>query len=255
MSEEEIRLENTEPVTEEVAFETKPSAPTRIKRRRHIRYAAPLGFLVLLFAVIGVVSVIVTSIGWIVAAQDDTALREELYVFLDPVMQFCPSTFDKVESASDPDSLLLAAAYRVTEGERIRQLREKDEESRYEVETTLYRMIVPEKDIAASYRALFGDAKLKHRSVGTEIEYNADKKCYYVAMSINTSGYTPVLGKISAKKDVYTVEVGYVAVADIEYDERGRALEPTMDMAKYRQTYTVEKQEKGWTLQSVSAAK
>lgn len=255
MSEEEIRLENTEPTAEVAAVETKPKVPVRVKRRRHIRYAAPLGFLVLLFAVIGVVAVIATSIGWIVAAQDDTALREELYVFLDPVMQFCPSTFESVETASDPDSLLLAAVYRVAETERIRQLREKDQESRYEVETTLYRMIVPQKDIAASYKALFGDAKLTHRSPGAEVEYNETDKCYYVPMSLNTSGYTPVLGKISAKKDVYTVEVGYVATADVQYDERGRMIDPTIDMAKYRQNYTVEKQDKGWTLLSVSAAK
>lgn len=248
------RNENPEIVTETVTQPKKESVPKRVRRRRHIRYAAPLGFLVLLFAVIGVIAVIVTAVSGIVTAQDDTPLREELYTFLDPVMQFCPSTFEKVETASDPDSLLLAAAYRVAETERIRQLREKDQESRYELETTLYRMIVPQKDVEDAYKALFGQVTPKHHTVGTEIEYNAEKSCYYIPMSLNTSGYTPVLGKISHKKDVYTVEVGYVAVADIEYDARGRALDPPIDKAKYRQTYTVEKRDNGWCLLAVAGA-
>ena len=60
MSEENIRLESAE-----VTAEREPRIPARVKRRRHVRYAAPLGFLVLLFALIGVISVITAAIGWI----------------------------------------------------------------------------------------------------------------------------------------------------------------------------------------------
>ncbi len=250
MSEEEIRLEQEEtrePIAEEVPVSV------RVKRHRRIRYAAPLGFLVLLFALIGVISVVVTAIGWIVQAQDDTALREELYTFLDPVMQFCPSEFDSVDATEDADPLLLAAVYRVSETERIRQLRERDEECAYPVEETQYRMIVPQTTIEESYRYLFGEATLTHRTIG-DVEYKTENSCYYVPMTINTSGYKPVLGKITHKKDVYTVQVAYVSEADIQYDMRGNAIEPTVDMAKYSQRYTVRQNEDGgWTLLSVSA--
>ena len=250
MSEKEIRLEAEETV-EPIAETT----PVRVKRHRRIRYAAPLGFLVLLFALIGVISVIVTAIGWIVQANDDTALREELYTFLDPVMQFCPSEFESVETTEDTDPLLLAAVYRVSEAERIRQLRERDEECAYPVEETQYRMIVPQTTIEESYRYLFGDAAITHRTIG-DVEYKTDNSCYYVPMSINTSGYTPVLGKITHKRDVYTVQVAYVSNADIQYDERGNSIAPTVDMAKYSQWYTVRANENGgWTLLSVSANK
>ena len=252
MSEEEIRLEqeeNREPIAEEVPVSV------RVKRHRRIRYAAPLGFLVLLFALIGVISVVITAIGWIVQANDDTALREELYTFLDPVMQFCPSEFDSVDDTEDADPLLLAAVYRVSEAERIRQLRERDEECAYPVEETQYRMIVPQTTIEESYRYLFGEATLTHRTIG-DVEYKTENNCYYVPMTINTSGYKPVLGKITHKRDVYTVQVAYVSVADIQYDERGNAIEPTIDMAKYSQRYTVRQNDDGgWTLLSVSANK
>ena len=252
MSEEEIRLEQEEtrePIAEEVPVSV------RVKRHRRIRYAAPLGFLVLLFALIGVISVVITAIGWIVQANDDTALREELYTFLDPVMQFCPSEFDSVDVTEDADPLLLAAVYRVSEAERIRQLRERDEECAYPVEETQYRMIVPQTTIEESYRYLFGEAALTHRTIG-DVEYKTENNCYYVPMTINTSGYKPVLGKITHKKDVYTVQVAYVSVADIQYDERGNAIEPTVDMAKYSQRYTVRQNDDGgWTLLSVSADK
>ncbi len=222
------------------------------KKRGKIRYAAPLGFLVLLFAFIGCISLLVGAVRLVVRWSDDTPLREELYTFLEPVMQFCPSDFESVDTAKDSDSLLLAAAYRVTEAERIRQLREKDENCAYELEQTLFRMIVPQEVVEKSYAALFGGAKLSHRTVG-DMEYVADKKSYYIPLTLNTSGYTPVLGKIKAKKDTYTVKVAYVSNNDIQYDERGNAIAPTEKMAKYSQWYKVERTDDGFVLQSVSA--
>ena len=250
MNEEEIRLEQ-----EQASEPVLGTVPVRVKRNRRIRYAAPLGFFVLLFALIGVISVIVTTIGWIIQANDDTALREELYTFLDPVMQFCPSEFESAETTEDTDPLLLAAVYRVSEAERIRQLRERDEECAYPVEETQYRLIVPQTTIEESYRHLFGDAAITHRTIG-DVEYKTDNSCYYVPMSISTSGYVPVLGKITHKRDVYTVQVAYISQADIQYDERGNSIAPTVDMAKYSQWYTVkENKDGGFTLLSVSANK
>ena len=152
MSEEQIANEN---IAEEISAEPTDKQPPK-KHRGRIHYAAPLGFFVLLLAFIGCVSVIITVVQAIIRWNDDTPLREELYTFLEPVMQFCPSDFDSVETAEDSDSLLLAAAYRVTEAERIRQLREKDENCTYPLEETLYRMIVPQAVIEQSYASLFG---------------------------------------------------------------------------------------------------
>ena len=222
------------------------------KKRGKVRYAAPLGFLVLFLALIGCISVLTSAVRLVTRWNDDTPLREELYTYLEPVMQFCPSDFESVETAKDSDSLLLAAAYRVTEAERIRQLREKDENCTYPFEETQHRMIVPQEVVEKSYAALFGNAKLSHRTVGNT-EYVADKKSYYIPLTLNTSGYTPLLGRIKEKKDTYTVKVAYVSNNDIQYDERGNAIEPTEKMAKYTQWYTVERTDNGLVLLAVTA--
>lgn len=207
------------------------------KRRGRLRYAAPLGFLVLLLACIGAVSVVVGAVQLAVRLSDDTPLREELYDFLNPVMQFCPSDFTDA-SEDEQNALLLSAVYRVTEAERIRQLREKDDNCSYPLDETGWRMQIPQAEIEESFAFLFGDKKPTHASVG-EIEYVADKKIYSVPLTINTSGYTPVLGSIKKKGDTYAVQVTYVANADIEVDEKGNNIPPSFSMGKYTQLYTV----------------
>ena len=240
-----------EPILETVTQPTE-SVTAPKKRRGRIRYAAPLGFLVLLFAVIGVFSVISGLIGLIVRLNDDTALRQDLFDFLNPVMQFCPSDFDS-ETAGEQDTLLLSSIYRVTEAERIRQLREKDEDCLYSLDETGWRMQIPQSVIADSYTALFGDIVPTHRTVG-EVEYVTEKQQYLVPLSINTSGYTPVLGNIRKRGETYTVQVAYVANSDVQVDERGQTIAPSFDMGQYTQVYTVQKTDDGWTLLSVKAA-
>ena len=235
----------------ETNIQTESTPVTTKKRRGRVRYAAPLGFFVLLFAFIGVLSVISGLIGVIIRASDDSPLRQELYDFLNPVMQFCPSDFD-TETADEQDTLLLSAIYRVTEKERIRQLREKDENCIYTLDETQWRMMIPENVIDKSYTHLFGDTNPTHRSVG-EVEYDTEKKLYLVPLSINTSGYTPVLGSIRKKGDTYTVPVAYVANSDVQVDERGQTIAPSFDMGQYTQVYTVVKDGDNWTLTAVKA--
>lgn len=229
MSEQEI-------LTNEV---TEPA--TKPHRKKRVRYAAPLGFLVLLFACIGFVSLISGLIGMIIRWSDDTPLKEELYDFLNPVMQFCPSNFENA-SEGEQDALLLASVYRITEAERIRQLREKDDSCIYELDDTGWRLKIPQTVIETSFAHLFGKATLMHKTVG-EIEYNPETKMYHVPLSINTSGYTPVIGTVKKNGDIYTVRVAYVANADIQVDEKGHTIAPTFDMGKYSQIYTVERNE------------
>ncbi len=231
---------------------TEPTNPTPKKKRGRVRYAAPLGFLVLAFACIGVISVISGGIRLIAKWSDDTPLREELYTFLDPVMQFCPSNFEE-GAAGEQDTLLLSAVYRVTEAERIRQLREKDNSCIYTLDGTGWRMKIPQTVIADSFTYLFGEVTLTHKTVG-EVEYNEDEQQYYVPLSITTSGYTPVLGAIRRSKDTYRVQVTYVANGDVQVDEKGHTIPPTFNMGKYTQQYTVARNDDGsLTLQSVEA--
>ena len=228
------------------------SPVSKPKKRGRIRYAAPLGFLVLLFACIGVITVISGGVRLVAKWTDTTPLREELYNFLNPVMQFCPPTFETVED-SEQDALLLASVYRVTETERIRQLREKDDTCIYPLDDTGWRLQIAQSVVEDSFAHLFGDATPRHKTVG-EIEYDQATQTYHVPLSINTSGYTPVIGSVKKQGDTYTVRVAYVANTDIEVDEKGNAVAPTFAMGKYAQLYTVRRGEDGrLTLLSVAA--
>ncbi len=244
-------MSEQENLTPEVAVET--AAPVqKPKKRGRIRYAAPLGFLVLLFACIGVITVISGGVRLIAKWTDDTPLRNELYDFLNPVMQFCPPTFENAEEG-EQDALLLGALYRVTEAERIRQLREKDDTCIYDLDDTGWRLQIPQTVIEESFAHLFGEAKPHHKTVG-EIEYNLNTQTYHVPLSINTSGYTPVIGSVKKRGDTYAVRVAYVANTDVEVDEKGKSVPPTFAMGKYTQLYTVRRGEDGrLTLLSVAA--
>ncbi len=254
-------MEETTMVQEEIITTPEP-APTTVKapkkrkkkRRGQHRYAAPLGFLVLLFAVIGVISTVIGGVKLIIRSNDDTALREELSLFLDPVMQMCPTPFEDAGDAEEQDTLVMSAIYKIAETERIRQLREKDDTCVYDLEETMWRMIVPQADVEASFATLFGDETIRgHKTVG-EAEYDAKNKCYYVPLTLSTSGNLPVLDTIKEKDDVYTVRIAYVSGADVQIDERGNVVPPTADMSKYAQRFAVRRNDDdSWTLVSVTA--
>lgn len=250
MQENELSMDLT---PEETPAQTPEETPAPQKRKRRVKYAAPLGFLVLLFACIGVISVIVSGVQAVIRWTDDTPLREEMYDFLNPVMQFCPSEFTDAADATQ-DTLLLSAVYRLTEAERIRQLQEKDNEFQYPLDDSQLRMKIPEETVKASFAYLFGEAVLTNRSVG-DVEYREGEAVYYVPLNMDTSGYTPALGQIRKIGDTYTVQVAYVLNDDVQYDNRGNQIPPTFAMGKYSQIYTVQRDDDGtFSLLSVAAS-
>lgn len=227
------------------------------QRRGRRRWAAPLGLLILLLAAVGVVSLAVSGIRAVQRSQDDTALKEELYDFLLPVMQYIPSAFDSVDG-NQQDTLILAAIWRVTNAEQIRQLQEKDSVSRY-ASDDLGRMLIPLEEINASYAALFGqDAEPYHHTIGEEgmsftFEYDPDEGCYHVPIVSSSSMYVPVIDTLKKKGDTIEVRVGYVLSAKIGIDNRGEEIPPTAADADYFQIYTVQRAgEDGWKLLSIA---
>ncbi len=226
------------------------------RRKGRLWYAAPLGFLVLVLAAVGVVSLILTGINAIQKSRDDTALRKELSDFLLPVMQYCPSPFTNINDEQQ-DALLLAAIWRITTAEQVRQYRENDETSLYP-EDEEYRLLIPIEEIEASYRHLFGpDALPNHHSIeednqGFAFEYDPENGCYHVPFTTVSSNYVPVLDTLKQKGDTVTVRVAYVSNQDIAIDDNGNEIPPTADQATYAQLYTVVKTADGWALTSIA---
>lgn len=209
------------------------------RRRGKYAYAAPLGMLISLLAVVGVIALVVTGVGAIRRSADTTALEEELYYFLEPMLVYTPAAFEDV-TAAEQDVFLNAAAYRVMLAEQIRMLREGDESTLYAVDDN-GRLAVPVEEIDAAYDALFGTAApLTHRSLDeSSLVYSEADGVYYVPFEVANTGYRVVVDYVKRKGNTYLVRVGYVLNADILLDEHGNEIKPTADMATHYQTYTL----------------
>ncbi len=224
------------------------------QRRGRYRWAAPVGFLTTILAIVGVVAVIATGVGVVRELVDDTALRDEIGYFLQPLTAYNPiPDFDDV-NAEDIDELLRAAVWRITEAERIRMLREKDENTKYELDNN-GRLIVPVAEVEASYKVLFGEkAVLNNRTLGEDdVEYSETNKTYFVPFNFVTSLHQPVIDTIHRRGNVYQVRIAFVSSADLEVDERGNTIDPTPDMAAFAQIYVLERVDGQFTVTAVGS--
>ena len=227
------------------------------RRRGMHPLAAPVGFLVLVLAAIGLVSIVLSGIHAVERATDDTKLRSELYDFLLPVMQYNPEAFADVNK-SGQDALLLAAIWRVTEAERIRQLRDSSGISSYPIDD-VGRMLIPVTEIEESYMELFGSGvEIYHHTIGDDsmsftVEYDKAQGYYHIPSASPSSLYITVIDTLKKKGDKYVVRVGYVLSTKIGRDEKGEPVDPTPDMAEKFQLYTVRNVGgKGWKLVSIT---
>lgn len=216
------------------------------KRRGKFAYAAPLGFLVSLLAIVGVVALVFTGVTAVRRSMDTTKLKDDMYYFLEPVLLYTPTAFEDV-TKTEQDVFLDAAAYRVMQAEQIRMLREKDESCRYAVDDA-GRIAVPAKEIKDSYAHLFGpEAPLTHRTLeASGLEYSEADGCYYVPFEVTNSAYVFFIDNIERKSGKYLVRVGFVPTTDIPLDEHGNDMKPTAEMASHFQTYTLTRTDTGY---------
>ncbi len=223
-------------------------------RRGRYKWAAPVGFLMSLLAVIGVIAVVATGVGMVRDLADDTVLREEIYYFLQPLTTYNPVPDFLDINEEDHDALMRAAVWRITEAERVRMLREKDDNTAYELDNN-GRLIVPVTEVEAEYKYLFGDAAvLKHRTLGEDdVEYSESNSCYYIPFNFISSLHQPVIDTIRRRGDEYQVRVAYVSVNDLEVDEHGNTVDPTPDMADFTQIFVLKRVDGHFTVTAVGS--
>ena len=235
----------------------KPARPVtrrynkRGNRRGKYAYAAPLGMLISLLAVLGVAALVFGGIAGVRKLTDTSELKEELYYFLEPVMAYNPTPFEDINTAAEQDAFLHAAAYRISLAEQLRMLLEKDETSRYSVDDS-GRIVVPAAEMEESYAALFGaDAPLTPRTLSEDtVTYSEADGCYYVPFDSLNSGYEGVVDTVKRRGNTYIVRVAYVSIADIQLDQHGNELAPSTADATLFQTYTLEKTETGYFIKA-----
>lgn len=232
--------EQNEKKNEKKNEETRPARDNKKgKRRGKYAYAAPVGLLVSILSIVGVVAIVMSLVGYIREKNDQAELKKELYYYLEPLLVYSPDPFGDAAKKSQ-DVFLKAATYKVSLDEQNRMLHE-GAHSQYDREEDLGCYFVPEEVVEKAYRDMFGaNAKLTHRSLrDSDITYSKTEKYYLVPMYMDPGQYEFVIDEVTVKKDRYEVRVGFVPKTDIKYDEHGNEMEPTAKQATHFQIYTL----------------
>lgn len=204
-----------------------PRASKIIKERRKHRYAAPIGAVLIVLALIGSVVLVSFMIRTVGRLLDNTKQKEALEWKIYPLLMLDPATFD--EPSQLDDVFLLKTALWST-------LLEHRTTYSYDENGLL---LVPASDLDVAAKKLYGDAvTLKHQtfSEGYEFFYifNEETNTYQVPVSGQTAGYTPKIVKIDKNGDIYTLIVGYVAPTTLwMMSEDGSSAESVPDKYLY----------------------
>ena len=143
--------------------------PSRKKRRS---WAFPLGLLVIVLVVAGVVAIVGAGVSGVkgVVERRENAMKEEYQKFIAPVIMNDPSPFDDLSQA-DIGQLMEAAVWSL--------LRSDPDPDRYPYEEGGY-MVIPQADVEKQFEYLFGtEVKPQHATItgyGYEFPYDAATK-------------------------------------------------------------------------------
>lgn len=209
-------------MAKKLSFKKKSSEDLPKKQSDKKKWALPLGIVIVVFAVIGVISVIALSIGGITKLADNSEKFTEYEKFLAPVVMNDPDPFDDVSKADMPQ-LLDATIWALMNSDI--------DPDQYEyAEGDISGLIVPQKDVEKHFKKLFGpDVKPVHTTVegGTyTFTYDETRKAYIVPLTGVVPIYIPRVVAQDKKGDSTILTVGYISGDSWDQDERGNYIAP-----------------------------
>ena len=199
------------------------SEQAKTAAKRHNRYAAPLGFFVIVLTVIGFVTLIVVGTRLFYKLTDDSALRAKYAAMVDPIVMLDPPNFAEPGKLSDAVILQSTIWSTVFSGDIAR------------FSTDEYGQIqIPVADLDAECKHLYGPtAAIVRRSMtvdggevdpemeeGTVIfEYRSDIDSFVVPILGEFGEYTAKVESIKRSGDEMYLTVGYYPKSSSWYDE------------------------------------
>jgi len=151
------------------------------------------------------------------AISNQTALKEEFEHFILPVVINDPPEFTGNENLHSVTAIASAIWQMILSGET----------SRFERDPDTGRVIIPESDVEAAARGIFGSGfTLEHRSVDYIVmmfRYAPELKSYFVPENPNHFPFSPRVVGISSTGETYRITVDYIAptpmlIAGIEHE-------------------------------------
>lgn len=180
-----------------------------------------VGLTVLLFAVVGAVSLVITLQGRISTQikEKNETLYSAYEEFISPVIMNDPDTFDDI-TVADMNQLISITIWSV--------LDDNMQPDKYEY--TDNGMILPEKEVEEKFTSLFGsEVRIAHGSVdggGIDFKYSEQKKAYIIPITGITPIYTPDVIDVSEKSSYVVLTVGYLYSSDWQQDSNGNMVPP-----------------------------
>lgn len=183
----------------------KKPRPQRKKRRR---WAFPLGLLMLLLCVVGIVSILSSLAGFIKEKTDNSEELAYYNEYLTWVVANDPDSFDDISKANPTQLLdisILSLLY--------------DDLSTDEYELTDEGIAVPAADVEKYYEELFGTEKpIEHGSVsgiGYTFTYDSENNMYYVPITGVTPPFTPKVVSVDSSRGAVVIKVGYIGTSKL----------------------------------------
>ena len=167
-------------------------------------------------SVIGIISTVNFCSGIVSNIANRTELKNELALFLYPVVCVDPPDCDSTDEL--PSTIIIESA--------IWRIILTGDNTNYEKLYNTY-MYVPAIDVEYSVRSIFGNAvAIEHQTVGTmdiTFTYVEDTNSYLVPINPHYTAYSPRIKDISNVGELYTVTVEYIppsalAVEGIEFE-------------------------------------
>ena len=211
-------------------------AETTMRRRRR-KGAASIGAIFILLAAIGLLAVLVFTVGLTKDFIDNKAQKTEFEEMIRPVMMFDPVPFEQPGDL-DPITLLQASMWSALLGEK---------RGNYQYDE-MKMLVVPVSDLDVNAAALFGpEAALKHQTFGnydTTFVLDKDTNTYRVPTAAQTGTYTPRIEKITQQGSELLLMVGYIPPETLWTAEQALRKDGEAQPDKHM-IYVLEKNDKG----------
>lgn len=190
--------------------------------KQNKKWAKPLGLLVILLAIVGVVFIIITIVNSIVskstAKKEATMLKYQS--MLAPVVMNDIDDFDDITKAN-MSQLIEASVWSIIGSDVA-----TDE---YETEEGM--ILFPADKVEAEYNKLFGTERaIEHQtvtSIGFEFQYDGDRGVYKAPITGVDPTYTPKVLDMSEKSNTIVLTVAYLSGTGWTQADNGDMVAPT----------------------------
>ncbi len=216
--------------------------------KKKSRLAFPLGMLIIIFAVVGIVATVKWGVTAVKTLTDNSAQKKEYEEFLRPVVMYDPDPFDDVNSA-DLTQLVNASIWSL--------ITQSDSSESFSYSTgDNMGILIPEKRVTAEFVRLFGteiDIASKYSSLNMsahDITYDAAQGGFIIPITSLDIAYTPEVYEIEKKANSIILTVGYIGSKAWAEIEDGGYASPQAD--KYMKI-TLRQGEKGYYIASLQA--